>query len=60
VLVLWGEDGIARQAEDPLTSWRPWCEDVRDRGVPGGHFLPEESPAETLAALDDFFGESLR
>ena len=54
VLVLWGADGIARRAEDPLASWRPWCDDLRGQGVPGGHFLPEESPAETLAALLDF------
>jgi haloacetate dehalogenase len=57
LLVLWGSDGIARRAEDPLTAWRPWCDDVRGQGVPGGHFLPEESPAGTLAALTAFFSE---
>jgi hypothetical protein len=31
-----GEDGIARRAEDPLAGWRPWCDDVRGQGVPGG------------------------
>jgi haloacetate dehalogenase len=55
VLVLWGEEGIARRAEDPLAAWRPWCDDLRGQGVPGGHFLPEEAPAETLAALERFF-----
>jgi haloacetate dehalogenase len=55
VLVLWGDDGIARRAEDPLAAWRPWCDDLRGHGVPGGHFLAEESPAETLAALGGFF-----
>jgi haloacetate dehalogenase len=58
VLVLWGEAGIARRAEDPLAAWRPWCDDLRGRGVPGGHFLPEEAPAETLAALERFFAGS--
>jgi haloacetate dehalogenase len=57
LLVLWGSDGIARRAEDPLAAWRPWCDDVRGQGVPGGHFLPEESPAGTLAALTAFFSE---
>ena len=38
VLVLWGADGIARRAEDPLASWRPWCDDLRGHGVPGGRF----------------------
>jgi haloacetate dehalogenase len=55
VLVLWGEDGIARRAEDPLAAWRPWSDDLRGQGVPGGHFCPEESPSETLAALEEFF-----
>jgi haloacetate dehalogenase len=55
VLALWGEDGIARRAEDPLAGWRPWCEDVAGRGVPGGHFLPEEAPEATLDALAGFF-----
>jgi haloacetate dehalogenase len=54
VLVLWGTDGIASRADDPLASWRPWCDDLRGQGVSGGHFLPEESPAESLAALLDF------
>jgi haloacetate dehalogenase len=55
VLALWGEDGIARRAEDPLAGWRPWCDDLHGQGVPGGHFVAEESPAETLAALEGFF-----
>jgi haloacetate dehalogenase len=54
LLVLWGEQGIARRAEDPLAAWRPWAHDLRGQGVPAGHFLPEETPAETLAALDAF------
>jgi len=55
LLVLWGNEGIARRAEDPLAAWRPWSDDLRGQGVPGGHFCPEESPAETLAALVEFF-----
>jgi len=55
VLALWGEDGIARRAEDPLAGWRPWCDDLRGHGVPGGHFLPEEAPEATLDALAGFF-----
>ena len=55
VLALWGEGGIARRAEDPLAGWRPWCDDLRGHGVPGGHFLPEEAPEATLDALAGFF-----
>jgi haloacetate dehalogenase len=54
LLVLWGDRGIARRAEDPLAAWRPWADDLRGQGIPAGHFLPEEAPAETLAALDAF------
>jgi haloacetate dehalogenase len=57
VLVLWGGDGIARRADDPLAAWRPWCDDVRGRGVPGGHFVAEESPTETLEQLVGFLGD---
>jgi haloacetate dehalogenase len=60
VLALWGDHGIARRAEDPLAAWRPWCDDLRGHGIPGGHFLPEESPAQTLVALEAFFTEGLR
>jgi len=60
VLAVWGEDGIARRAEDVLASWRPLCEDVRGQGVPGGHFVAEEAPAETLAALAGFFADGSR
>jgi haloacetate dehalogenase len=55
LLVLWGQRGIAQEAEDPLAAWRPWADDVRGQGIRGGHFLPEEAPAETLAALEAFF-----
>ncbi len=55
VLALWGEDGISRRAEDPLAAWRPWCDHVDGHSVPGGHFLAEESPVETLTALKGFF-----
>lgn len=56
LLVLWGADGaLARLHDDPLRVWSDWADDVRGHAVPGGHFLPEESPQETLEALLDFF-----
>jgi haloacetate dehalogenase len=54
LLVLWGDRGIASQAQDPLAAWRPWADDLRGQGIRAGHFLPEEAPTETLAALDAF------
>lgn len=54
-LVLWGASGIAQSAETPLDVWGEWCTDVRGEAIPSGHFLPEENPAATGAALASFF-----
>jgi haloacetate dehalogenase len=54
VLVLWGDHGRVA-AMDPLATWRDYAVDVRGHGLNCGHFLPEERPEETLAALLDFF-----
>ncbi len=57
VLLLWGKRGLVGQAYgDPLEVWRAYAPDLRGHGVPGGHFLPEEAPEETLSALLDFMG----
>lgn len=54
LLVLWGELGVVGRLYDPLAIWRAKAVDVQGRALPCGHFLPEEAPAETLAALTDF------
>lgn len=58
LLVLWGEHGAMHRLHDVLATWRELADDVRGHTVPCGHFLPEESPEETLRALDGFFGEA--
>ena len=55
LLVLWGEHGAMHRLYDVLDTWRPMGADVRGHPLPCGHFLPEEAPAETLAALLEFF-----
>ena len=55
VLALWGERGAPGKDVAVLEVWKNWCVDVRGHGVPGGHFLPEEAPVETLAAFEGFF-----
>lgn len=55
LLVLWGENGLVGAKFDTLAVWRDYATDVRGHALPCGHFLPEEAPAETLAALLDFF-----
>ena len=54
-LVLWGASGIAQSAETPLEIWRTWCRTVEGTAIRAGHFLPEENPADTGAALARFF-----
>ena len=55
LLVLWGEHGAMHRLYDVLETWRALAADVRGHTVPCGHFLPEEAPAETTAALEAFF-----
>jgi haloacetate dehalogenase len=55
LLVLWGEQGRMHRLYDVLATWRELADDVRGRPVPGGHFVPEEAPGETIAELLAFF-----
>ncbi|MET0181944.1 MAG: alpha/beta hydrolase [Caulobacterales bacterium] len=53
--VLWGANGAVGAWYDVLGIWKNWTDDLVGEGLPCGHFLPEERPAETLAALRRFF-----
>lgn len=55
LLALWGVDGFVGTNYDVLAEWRQVADDVSGHGVPGGHYLPEEAPDETLAAIVNFF-----
>jgi haloacetate dehalogenase len=55
VLVLWSAEGALGSWYDPLAIWRDWADDVRGAALACGHFLPEETPDETYAALHAFF-----
>ena len=57
VQVLWGGTGAVGAWYDMLDIWRGWADDVRGQAIDCGHFIPEEKPAETLAALRAFFAE---
>lgn len=59
LLVLWGERGLMHRHYDVMAEWRKKALDVRGAALPCGHFLPEEAPAETLAALMEFMSEDL-
>jgi haloacetate dehalogenase len=56
-LVLWGERGVVQRLFEPLALWQAQCAGVvTGRALPAGHFIPEERPAETAAALRAHFG----
>ena len=55
--VLWGARGVVQRQFDPLALWRAQCDGTVDgRALDCGHFLPEEQPEQTAAALREFFG----
>jgi haloacetate dehalogenase len=55
LLALWGSRGTVGRMFDVLATWREKSSAaVSGHALDCGHFLPEEAPAETLAALFDF------
>jgi haloacetate dehalogenase len=58
VLALWsGQDELGRWF-DMLATWRMWADDVRGHALDCGHYLAEERPEETSAALNGFFASA--
>ena len=53
-LVLWGEEGVVGKLCKPLETWRDLIAAPAGKALPCGHFLPEEAPEQTLAALLEF------
>ena len=54
LFVLWGAAGIPGES-GPLAIWKNWAKDVSGKAIDSGHFLPEENPQATAAALLEFF-----
>jgi haloacetate dehalogenase len=54
MLALWGGRRRNRHRYDMLAEWRRWATDVRGHALDCGHFLPEEAPEDTAAALTEF------
>jgi haloacetate dehalogenase len=55
LLALWGAEGVIERSYPVLDIWRERAADVTGKALPCGHFLAEEAPEETLAALVEFF-----
>ncbi len=54
VLALWAGKGAMHKMYDVLATWRERATNVSGKALPGGHFLPEETPEETFAELKAF------
>jgi haloacetate dehalogenase len=54
LLALWGTKGHMERWYGVLEVWRAWADDVQGHALDCGHYLPEEAPEATLAALMPF------
>lgn len=55
MLALWAAKDKLPEWYDVLAVWRDWAENVQGRGINAGHYMAEEAPDETYAALHAFF-----
>jgi haloacetate dehalogenase len=55
-LILWGATGAVGRLHKPADIWLRYATDIRGaKALPCGHYLSEEAPDETYAALREFF-----
>ncbi len=54
LLAMWGTWGLVGRRYDVAAVWQEYATDVHATSVDAGHFLAEERPTETLAALQEF------
>ncbi|WGW04357.1 alpha/beta fold hydrolase [Tropicibacter oceani] len=53
-LVMYGADGAMAQAYDVPATWSDRLARMQKAAVPGGHFFPDQHPAQTAQHLRDF------
>jgi len=59
VQLLWGATGQVGRQNKPADIWKNYATDIRDaQALPCGHYLSEEAPDETYAAMRAFFTAS--
>jgi haloacetate dehalogenase len=56
--VLWGKKNLLERCYDVLGVWREWAQAVEGQALDCGHYLAEEAPDATYAALKDFLDRS--
>ncbi len=59
LLVLWGLKGWMEKFYDVADTWAERASDMRGLGIAAGHYLAEENPNDTAAALIAFFTDGL-
>ncbi len=50
-LVLYGAQGAMAKLFDMAAEWRPFCQDMTAKALPGGHFFIDQHPRQTAAEL---------
>jgi haloacetate dehalogenase len=55
LLVLWGRESTVGRLYDVMDVWQRHGRDVRGQALPGRHFIAEECPDATFAALRMFY-----
>ena len=53
-LILWGTDYLGLGKLNPLDVWQSWCHSIEGQAIDSGHFLAEENPSDTAAAVGAF------
>ena len=54
LLILWGANGLVGRKYDVVSVWRARAGNVSGKALPGGHWLAEELPEQTLAEIRTF------
>ena len=57
IYVMWGEYGFVGNNYKVIDVWKEYATNVKGKGLPCGHYIPEESPGETLKFLLEFLNE---
>lgn len=60
LLALWGTSSYVGRSFDVTRVWREYAADVDGHGIDADHYLPEESPDDTVTALRTFWARVRR
>ncbi|WP_217645635.1 alpha/beta hydrolase [Microbacterium sp. cf046] len=58
LLALWGTASYVGRNFDVVDAWRPYSGNVSGAGITADHYLAEEAPEATAAALAEFLGSA--